>query len=144
MPTTAERFELARAAHRPTIRYFARNALRSPSMRFMAEEDVQQELLLTLWDCCETYDPNRGARFNTLVQRSFTRKVITLVRYAERQCRDRRNETISLDNDAIGAVVEGILAGRGTVSAEDLAIAYMSIKKRAARQGVSEYVEALL
>lgn len=124
----AERFESARIAHRKTMKFYAYKATRNRDVHPLTADDVEQELLVVLYQCCIKYDPDKGARFSTFVQRSFNHQVITMVRYAQRQCRDSRLVS-SLSDDAVAMVAEEVLSGRSSImSAETIAIDRMTLR----------------
>lgn len=58
----ARRFEEAQVAYRTKIRTAARNS--SYVSRDHDVEDMEQELLVCLWETCRLYDPDRGSSFN--------------------------------------------------------------------------------
>jgi RNA polymerase sigma factor (sigma-70 family) len=112
---SAERWDAAQRAYRGKIRTFARNSVRQLPGYEVA--DVEQELLVVLWQCVEKYDPNRGASFNTLFQGSARNKIISLIRRYSTQ--SRKALVMSLDEEAVRTVIEDTLS---TSSAEDIAL----------------------
>ena len=51
-----------------------------------------------LWSCCETFDGNKGAQFETYLINCLTRKFKTRITYMNRQRRNNGNQEVSLDS----------------------------------------------
>lgn len=114
------------------VRTFARNSYQQ--MPGYSIEDVEQELLVVLWECVRHYDPNKGASFNTYFQGSARNRVITLVRHFS--TKSRKAVVTSLDVEAVASAVDQCFAQD---SAETTA------ERRAELQAaVAEYGEAAL
>lgn len=121
--TIADRFEAAQVDYRGKIRTFARNSVNQiPGFDL---EDIEQELLVVLWQCVIKYDPNKGASFNTLFQGCARNKVITLIRHGN--TKGRKASVVSLDDEAVRLAVDE--ADRWG-SAEDIVLANLSILDR--------------
>lgn len=120
--TETERFELARKAFRSKIRTYAYHARISAGIE---QEDVESELLITLWRCVQAYDPDNGASFNTFAQRSFQHRIVSLVR--EHRAAKRYPKTgpvVTLDAEILSSAID---ARRSSFSAEDEALLRMSV-----------------
>lgn len=100
--TLEKKWTLAQREYAGKIRTFARNSYYKLPGHDV--EDVEQELLVVLWECVMNYDPTKGAKFNTYFQQSAKNRIITLIRFAEAK---RRTATVTtLDDDAVRAVAE--------------------------------------
>lgn len=94
-----------------------------------AVEDIEQELLVVLWESIKLYDPNKGATFNTFFWMRAKQKIGMLIRkYAEMKM--RKATLVSLEEEAVQAAVEEIMLG---TSAEDLAMCHLEIQERWAK-----------
>lgn len=120
----AERFSAAQRMHVGTIRSFV-NRFHAQMGSHMGKEDLEQELLMVMWECVLKYDPNKGAKFNTLLHRSCNNRCITLVRFFAAKC--RAGDVTSLDEDAVAYVVDRLLS---SPSAEDRALTIMEVRER--------------
>lgn len=130
-----ERWQLAQERHLGTIKTFARNSYyKMPSFD---REDVEQELLVVLYECVVNYDPDKGATFNTYFQQSARNKVISLIRYFEAKTRVANAQTMDLDDDAVRFAVEK--AQRG-VTSEDIALQRMELQKVYDEQGIDAII----
>lgn len=130
-----ERWRLAQERYRGTIRTFARNSYyKMPSFD---QEDVEQELMVVLYECVMKYDPDKGATFNTYFQQSARNKVISLIRYFEAKTRVANQGVLDLDDDAVRFAVER--AQRG-VTSEDIALQRMELQKIYDEQGLEAIV----
>jgi len=127
-----EKWELAQAAYAGKVRTFARNS--HDSIPGYDQDDVEQELLIVLWECTVAYDPNKGASFNTYFQQSAKNRVISLIRHAS--TKSRSAVVVSLGIEAVAAAVDECLA---ITSAEDLALMRITI-----REYVNEFGEEIL
>lgn len=103
-PTFEQKWETAQREYGGKIRTFARNSYyKMPSFDV---EDVEQELLVVLWECVVHYDPTKGAKFNTYFQQSAKNRIITLIRYHEAKRRTAPGGVTTLDDDAVRAAAE--------------------------------------
>lgn len=126
------RWEAARRLYGGKVRTFARNSFRQ--IPGFDREDVEQELLIVLWNCVQKYDPNKGASFNTLFQGCAKNKVISLIRHFETQ--SRKAVVVSLGEDEVARAVDQYLA---VSSAEEIGLMRMQISEY-----VAEYGEGVL
>lgn len=124
----AERWELAQREYAGKVRTFARNSYRQ--ITGYTQEDVEQELLVVLWQTVLAYDPDKGATFNTLFQTNAKNKVIGLIRMAN--TKSRRAIVHSIDEDAMRAAVESFFATGG---AEDSVMARLDLEELVERHG---------
>lgn len=122
MDQTAERFEQAQLKYGQKVRTFARNSFNQVPYHDL--EDMVQELTIVLWECVRTYNPDRGASFNTFFQQSAKNRVISLIRHY--QTKGRAGSTVSLDVEAVSWAVDEFLSD---ASAEDLALMRMEIRE---------------
>jgi DNA-directed RNA polymerase specialized sigma24 family protein len=109
------------------IRRFARQ---KASMRYIPgydECDFENDLLEVLWMACRTYDPNKGASFNTLFWQMSFNHVISLHRKASSQKRVGDYERISLDVEEIREAISEL---RADPSAEDEYLARLAVTER--------------
>lgn len=130
----SERWEAAQLLYGGKVRTFARNSWRQ--IPFHEQEDVEQELLVVLYDCVIHYDPNRGASFNTFFQRSAKNKVISLIRHYS--TKGRKGVAVSLEEESVAAAVDQFLA---THSAEELAMFRMEITEYTDMHTEAEWAE---
>lgn len=117
----AEKWELAQHKYGGKVKTFARNSYRQ--IPGADQEDVEQELLVVLWECVVHYDPNRGACFNTYFQQSAKNKVISLIRH--HQTKGRSGTTVSLSEEAVAWAVDETLS---FAPAEDLAMMRVELR----------------
>lgn len=95
-------FELAQIRYEGTMRTFARSCVhRLPGYDV---EDVEQELLVVLWNCVMKYDPDKGAGFNSLFQGCAKNKVISLIRHME--TKGRKGTVVYLEQDDVNLAVQ--------------------------------------
>lgn len=90
-------------------------------------DDIKQELLAVLWKCVESYDPDRGAKFNTFAWRSIQHRSTSMIREVTAAKRTAKGGVVSLDVEAIGIVVDEMLSHD---SAEDHAMANLLVLRR--------------
>lgn len=89
------------------------------------QQDLEAEMLEVLWKCVESYDPNRGAGFNTLFWRSARRRLISIKRhYAAKK---RAAEWVMLDEEAFVSVCDEAISD---FSAEEWALAIQTVRLR--------------
>lgn len=124
----ADRWEATQLLYGQKVRTFARNSYRQ--IPDYEQSDVEQELLVVLWECVVHYDPNMGASFNTYFQRSAKNRVITLIRHYE--TKSRSAVTVSLGDDAVALAVESYLA---VASAEEIGLMRLQISEYVTRYG---------
>lgn len=132
LPTRVEEHYIkAQLQYRSVIRTFSRNCYyKLPGFDI---EDVEQELLVVLWECVKNYDPTKGAKFNTFLQRSLKNRVVSLIRHAESQKRSANSRTVTLDDGAVRWAVERAQAG---TTAEDIAVQRIELQKIAREKGI--------
>lgn len=118
----AEKWEAASRLYGGKVRTFARNSYRQ--IPDHEQTDVEQELLVVLWECVVHYDPQKGASFNTYFQQSAKHKVISLIRHY--QTKSRTAVVVSLSDEAVEAAVGEMLS---VTSAEELALMRMTIRE---------------
>lgn len=126
--TVTDRWEATQVLYGQKVRTFARNSYRQ--IPDHEQCDVEQELLLVLWDCVIHYDPNMGASFNTYFQRSAKNRIITLIRHYE--TKSRSAPTVSLGDDAVATAVDGYLS---VASAEEVGLMRLQITEYVTRYG---------
>ena len=117
----SEKWEAAQKMYGGKVRTFARNSFRQ--IPGAEQQDVEQELLVVLWECVMKYDPNRGACFNTYFQQSAKNKVISLIRH--HQTKGRTGSVVSMSEDAVAFAVDEALS---FTSAEDLAMMRVELR----------------
>jgi len=110
-----QNFDLALVKYRKTIKTYARNSYYV--VPDFAPEDMEQELLAVLWFVVQSYDPTKGALFNSYMQQCFRNKISTLRR--ETRAQKRTAEIVSLDVEAVQNAID---ARRTLPSAEDTAV----------------------
>lgn len=110
-----ENFSLALQRYRKVIKTYARNSY------FVVPgynaDDMEQELLAVLWFVVQTYDPTKGAFFNSYMQQCFRNKIGSLRR--ETQAQKRTAEVVSLDVEAVQHAID---SRRTLPSAEETAL----------------------
>lgn len=99
-----QKWEAAQREYAGKIRTFARNSYYK--MPGFDVSDVEQELLVVLWECVMNYDPTKGAKFNTYFQQSAKNRIITLIRYFAAKRRTAPVGITTLDDEAIRDAVE--------------------------------------
>lgn len=120
---TATRWDQAVKQYKGKIRTAAWNA--SYKIPFYDPEDLEQELLVVLWESIDLYDPNRGSTFNTFFWMRAKQKIGMLIRHAE--TKRRKAELVSLSIEGVEAAVNEALV---FASAEDAALAHILIAER--------------
>ncbi len=130
----SEKFVAAQVAFTRKIRTYARNVLPhlSGHDRHYDLEDVEQELLVVLWKCVQTYHPDNGATFNTFAQRGFQNRLASLVRETTARKRTAVGGVVSIGVEAISDAVDELFQED---SAEDYAVALMSCVGRSRETG---------
>jgi hypothetical protein len=88
--------------------------------------DIENELLEVLWLACNSYDPDRGAKFGTHFWNMARNRLIDLHKAASRKKRVGDYERVSLDSDAIRNLIELITVS----SAEDEVLARITVIER--------------
>jgi DNA-directed RNA polymerase specialized sigma24 family protein len=111
------------------VKTFARNS--AYAVPGYDEVDMEQELLVVLWECVVNYDPGKGARFNTYFQTSAKNRIVSLIRRF--QALSRTAEVASLDVEAVSLAVDEVFA-KG-YSAEDTALLRMEVREAVATHG---------
>jgi RNA polymerase sigma factor (sigma-70 family) len=120
----AERFALAQVEYAGKIKTAARNSyFKIPSY---SADDMEQELLVVLWESVEMYDPDRGATFNTFFWMRARQKIGMLDRHWNGM-KMRKATLVSLEVEAVAAAVEDAVEH---MSAEDSALLRMEVQKR--------------
>jgi DNA-directed RNA polymerase specialized sigma24 family protein len=99
--------------------------------------DMEQELLMVLWNTSQNFDPSRGCKFNTLFQRNAVNRIISLKRHYNTQ--SRKADLVSLDVEAVQGTVEEFLT---TCDAETRALAAMEVKAYVAVHGEEGWHES--
>lgn len=127
--TPTEQWELAQREFGKKVQTFARNS--AYAVPGYDEADMEQELLVVLWECVQNYDPGKGARFNTYFQTSAKNRIVSLIRRF--QARSRIADVSSLDVEAVALAVDEVFA-KG-YSAEDTALLRMEIVDAVDRYG---------
>lgn len=129
--TAPATFETAQESYSGVVRTFARNCVyRLPGFDL---EDVEQELLVVLWECVENYDDTNGAKFNTFLQRSLKNRVISLIRYADAKIRCANGMTVTLDSNSVQRAVDEMLQG---ATAESIALDRIQLQEIARDKGI--------
>lgn len=118
----ADKWEAAQLSYKGKVNTFARNSFRQ--IPGYTVEDVEQELLVVLYECVIHYDPNRGASFNTYFQGSAKNRIISLIRHFN--TKSRKAIVTSLDVDAVAAAVDAHVS---VTSAEDRAMRIMELQE---------------
>lgn len=100
-----ERWQTARIAYKQKIRTAAWNS------RYVSPEhnvdDMEQELLIVLWDSCRLYDPEKGMTFNSFFWMRAKQKIGMLQERA--QAKKRSALMVSLDEEGITAAIDAVL-----------------------------------
>lgn len=123
----AERFAQAQPIYRKKIRTFSRKKAMLRVIPGYDQCDFENDLLEVLWMACRTYDPNKGASFNTLFWQMAGNHFISLHRKASSQKRVGDYERISLDEDTVRETISEL---RSDPSAEDEFLAKLSVIER--------------
>lgn len=76
--TLDNNFALAKKAYEDKIKTFSRNSYYV--VPFFTPADMEQELLLVLWNCVFEYHPRNGATFNTFWTQCARNRIVTLSR----------------------------------------------------------------
>lgn len=118
-------FELAREAYRGKIRTAAWRSFRSVPEH--DQEDIEQELLLCLWETCKLYDPDRGSSFNSFFWMRARQRIMQL-RIPFRAKKRDTSDIIFVEIDAEDMSHE---LSEGP-SAEDEALAWETVRERLA------------
>lgn len=97
-----------------------------PSLPGYDAADLESELLEVLWLACESYNPDRGAKFNTHFWNCAERRFLDLHKYASRQKRvGDYDAVIGLDGEEVRMAVSELL----DFSAEDHALAILNVRE---------------
>ena len=123
----AERFERAQPVYRNKIRAIAASKARLRIIPGYDESDFENDLLEVLWMACRTYDPNKGASFNTLFHQMSHNHLISLHRKASSQKRIGDYERISLDAEEVRTAISEL---RSDPSAETEYLARLTVEER--------------
>jgi DNA-directed RNA polymerase specialized sigma subunit len=144
-PTRLDRFDLAHHRYAGTVKTFSHNDLWKLHDNMWDYEDLEQELMITLWSCVNTYNPDKGAAFNGYFQQACKHRIITIARYAA--ALRRKAEVISIQGSDIQAILDDLfeqeskstkkllqelgakLISITSPSAEDEALALMQIRE---------------
>lgn len=130
------RWQQTYQAFYPKIRTFARNLYRwvgyTPEgfekVSGLNLEDLEQELLVVLWKCLETYDPAKGSAFNTYFQTAARNRLVLIGRHF--RTKKRFSTWVSLDDEAVAQAIDEFLL---EASSEDEAIAALAVAERIQR-----------
>lgn len=138
--TVQERFTAALKEYAGKIRTFARNS--AYALPGYEVEDVEQELRVVLWQCCEKYNPGKGARFNTYFQQIALNRIRDLIRKADTQARAGDKLLVSLERDDVAVTVDAEIAAMRVFttdmsSAEDHALARITLWERVSQEGLN-------
>lgn len=123
----AERFALAQPAYKQKIKRYSRQKAALRIIPGYDECDFENDLLEVLWMACRTYDPNKGASFNTLFWQMTNNHLISLHRKSAALKRVGDYERVSLD---VEEVREAIAELRSDPSAETEYLARLSVQER--------------
>lgn len=124
----SDKWEAAQRLYGGKVKTFARNSFRQ--IPYSDLEDVEQELLVVLWECVVNYDPNRGACFNTYFQQSAKNKVISLIRHHQTKSRD--GAVVSMSAEAVSDAVDEAIS---FTSAEELAMMRITLREYVSEHG---------
>lgn len=124
-----DQWALAQREFGKKVKTFARNS--AYAVPGYDEADMEQELLVVLWECVANYDPGHGARFNTYFQTSAKNRIVSLIRRF--QTASRTADVTSLDVEAVSLAVDEVFA-KG-YSAEDTALLRMEVRDAVAAHG---------
>lgn len=124
-----EQWEAAQTAYKGKIATFARNS--SYAVPGYDEVDMEQELLIVLWQCVRNYDPGKGARFNSYFQGSAKNRIVSLIRAAN--TKGRQAEWVSLDVEAVQRAVDEVFQEQDP---EATAILRITLREAIAEHGV--------
>lgn len=127
------KWEAAYEKFRGKTRTLANNAYKQ--MPGFSREDLEQELLLVLWECVKHYDPNKGARFNTFFQQSAKNRIITLIRHYS--TKSRTALIVYLEEDAVRIAADSFLA-RSDV--EDRVLNRIRLQEYVEKHGVGKII----
>jgi DNA-directed RNA polymerase specialized sigma subunit len=124
--TTEARWAAAYEVFAPKVRTWARNS--SYLFPGCAMEDVEQELFEVLHLAVLSYDPFKGATFNSYAQECFKRRISDLKRKAEAIKRRTERGWVDLDDDAVRYAVNERFQ---EMSAEELSFVYADLRTMA-------------
>lgn len=128
MPTAVARptsdFEMAQRIYRPKIEAFAHQKFRT--LPGTDPDDLVSELLEVLWLCTNTYNPNKGAKFNTYFWECAKRRFLDLHKAASRRMRVGDYDRVWIEAEALTPVIERNTQG---ASAEDEVLARMTVRE---------------
>lgn len=123
----ADRFMKAQPVYRKKIQRFSRNRAALRLIPGYDQSDWENDLLEVLWRACCSYDPDKGASFNTYFWRMTNNHQISLHRKAASQKRVGDYERISLDEEEVREVISEL---RTDPSAEDEYLARITVRER--------------
>lgn len=123
----AERFAKAQPAYQRKIRSYSRSKAELRLIPGYDQSDWENDLLEVLWRACCSYDPDKGATFNTYFWQMANNHQISLHRKAASQKRVGDYDRISLDVEAVREVISEL---RSDPSAEDEYLARLTIQER--------------
>jgi RNA polymerase sigma factor (sigma-70 family) len=127
--TVDDQWHIAQREYGKKVKTFARNS--AYAVPGYEEADMEQELLVVLWECVANYDPGQGARFNTYFQTSAKNRIVSLIR--RYKTLSRTADVQSLDVEAVSFAVDEVFA-KG-YSAEDTALLRMEVVDAVAIHG---------
>lgn len=119
------RFEQAQRHYRKRIKAVSQRNFRT--LPGFDQQDLESEMLEVLWQCCNLYDPDNGACFNTFFWTCWNRKFLDLHKHASRKMRVGDYDRVWLDDEATRGVIENFL----DASAEDEALARIHVQELA-------------
>lgn len=118
-------WEKTQQAYRQKIRKAAYNS--AHTVPGYAVEDMEQELLVVLWETISLYNPEKNMKFNTFFWMRVQQRVAMLMRSANTL--KRKAEWVSLDVEAVQIAVDHTISD---FSAEDEALAAYHVRERIA------------
>lgn len=122
--TDEQRFKEALKVYRPKIHTFAVNSVHS--FAGVGVEDLEQEILMVLWKCLQTYDPNKAAGFSTYFWTTAKNKMVDLIKGMNRI--KRQTEWFIMSDDAtLARLINGVIEDS---SAEDWAVIHETVLER--------------
>jgi len=120
-----QRFDLARPQYDRKIRTYSR--IHFHKVPGFEQADLEIELYEVLWIACRTYNPDKGAAFNSYFWSLVHRRFADLIKFAFRKSRMSNIHTVSLDVEAVRTAIEETLSD---ASAEEEVLARISVQDR--------------
>ena len=132
MDNLAQRWQAAQIEYKEKIRTAAHNSAYVSNEHEV--EDMEQELLIVLWETCAKYNPDRGMTFNSFFWLLAKQRIGMLSDRSKAVMRTA--DLVSLDAAMFTAELEHIEASTPQPSAESEAIMRMDAAQMARRGGV--------